>query len=105
MDLTAVAASLRAESHDSVSGHRQIALVRRGPVSLILFLFEQEGVLKEHRTEGQVTIQVLSGRLEITVNGKNTTLGARELLSLAPGEPHSVRAIEPSEMLLSICLT
>jgi quercetin dioxygenase-like cupin family protein len=29
-------------------------------------------------------------------------LAAGELVSLAPGQPHSVRAIEPGEMLLTV---
>lgn len=101
-DLAAAAAALRAEPHDSVSGHRQVALVRRGPVSLILFAFEKDGVLKEHQAQGEVIIHVLRGRLTIAVGGSDTTLGAGELLALAPGQRHAVRAIEDSDMLLSI---
>lgn len=97
-------ARLRAEPHAATSGHRQVALVRRGPVSLILFLFETDGFLKEHRTEGEVTIHVLSGWLEVTVDGERTELAAGELLSLAPGRPHGLRALAPSEMLLTVCL-
>lgn len=97
------AAQLRAEPHASVVGHRQVALVKRGPFTLILFLFEPDGLLKEHRAEGEVSIQVLTGRLEVTVASAVYQLGAGELISLAPGQPHSVRGIEASEMLLTVC--
>ena len=59
-------ARLRAESHGSVAGHRQIAIVRHGPVTMILFAFKANGVLKEH-AEGVVTIQVLAGRFQVVV--------------------------------------
>lgn len=103
VNLSETAATLRGEPHAAVSGHRQVAVVRHGPLSLILFAFDADGFIKEHRTEGEVTIQVLRGRIAITVDGDEFVLGGGELLSLAPGQPHAVRALEVSDMLLSIC--
>ncbi len=103
IDLAEATARLRAETHASVSGHRQVALVRHGPVSLILFAFEPDGFLKEHQTEGEVTIHVLSGTLEVTHGAEATKVGPGVLVSLAPGQPHAVRALEASSMLLTIC--
>jgi len=103
IDLTEAAERLRAEPHASVAGHRQLALVRRGPFSLILFAFEADGFLKEHKAEGDVIIQVLAGRLEVTVAGDVVSIGRGELVSLAPGQSHAVLALEASDMLLSIC--
>lgn len=103
IELNGALERLRAEPHAAVAGHRQVALVRRGPVSLILFDFEPGGYLKEHRTEGEVTIHVLSGRLAVTVGAEVTSVGAGELIALAPGQEHAVRALEASEMLLTVC--
>jgi quercetin dioxygenase-like cupin family protein len=105
IDLRQAAALLRAEPHAPNAGHRQVALVRRGPFSLILFLFELGGVLKEHQTEGEVTIHVLSGRLEVSAAGEPHEVDAGGLVALAPGEAHAVRALEASEMLLTVCRT
>lgn len=96
-------AQLRAEPHGPVSGHRQVTLVKRGPFTLMLFLFDPGGFLKEHSAEGEVSIQVLSGRLEVTVDSHEYRLGAGELISIAPGRPHAVRAPHASEMLLTVC--
>lgn len=103
IDLVEAAASLRAEPHAPVGGHRQIVLVRRGPVSLILFAFEPHGLLKEHRADGEVVIQTLTGRLEVTAGGDVIALEAGQALSLAPGQAHSVGAAEASDMLLTVC--
>ncbi len=103
IDLAAAAAQLRSEAHPSVAGHRQVALVKQGPFSLILFLFEADGHLKEHRTEGEVTIHVLSGRLAVTTGAESVELGPGGLIALAPGQSHSVRALAASEMLLTVC--
>lgn len=102
IDLASLAADLRAEPHAPVSGHRQIAVVREGPVTVIFFLFDADGHLKEHRTEGEVTIHVLSGRLEIGVDDERHELTAGQLLALAPSVAHSVRALAESQMLLTV---
>ena len=47
IDLTAAVTGLRAETHHAIAGHRQIALGRDGPVTLLLFVFESGGFLKE----------------------------------------------------------
>lgn len=96
-------AQLQNEPHAATAGHRQVALVRRGPVTLLLFQFALDGHLKEHRTDGEVTIHVLAGQLEVTVDGAAVPVAAGELLSLAPGLSHAVRALAPSEMLLTVC--
>jgi len=103
VDLADALAQLRDEPHPATAGHRQVALVRRGPVALILFRFETDGFLKEHRTDGEVTIHVLAGQLEVTVDGEAVPVAAGELLSLAPGLAHAVRALAPSQMLLTVC--
>jgi quercetin dioxygenase-like cupin family protein len=102
VDLAAAAAGLRSEPHAPVSGHRQIAVVRHGPVTIIQFVFDTGGLLKEHRAEGVVTIHVLSGRLKIVADEESRDVGQGELMALAPGVPHSVLALAPSEMLLTV---
>ena len=102
VDLAAAAAGLKAEAHASVSGHRQIAVVRHGPVTIIQFVFDEGGLLKEHRAEGVVTIHVLSGRLQVVVDEESRAVGQGELMALAPGVPHSLLALAPSEMLLTV---
>jgi quercetin dioxygenase-like cupin family protein len=103
IDLIGAAAQLRAEPHLATHGHRQAAIVRHGPLSMILFAFESGGLLKEHRTDGEVVIQVLTGEIEVVVGAVATVMRRGELLAVAAAEPHSVRAIEASDMLLTVC--
>ena len=102
MDLAAAAAKLRAEPHAPVSGHRQIVLMRHGPVTVILLVFDAGGLLKEHQADGVLTIQVLSGRLQIVVDEEAHEMASGALMELAPGLPHSVLALAPSELLLTV---
>lgn len=97
------AVQLRAEVHAARNGHKQIALARNGPLSILLFVFERDGLLKAHRADGEVIIQVMSGELEVTLDAGPQIVSRGELLTIAAGATHSVRANEASEMLLTIC--
>ena len=102
VDLAAAAAELRAEPHAPVAGHRQIAVVRHGPVTIIQFVFDEGGLLKQHRADGVVTIHVLEGRLKVIVEDEAREIGRDEIMALAPGVMHSVLALTPSDMLLTV---
>lgn len=102
VDLTETAAALRNEAHDSVAGHRQIAVYRHGPVTLVSFVFEPEGILKEHSTDGVVTILALSGHIRVIAEEQAYDLTAGRLLALDPNVPHTVMAVKASEMLLTV---
>jgi quercetin dioxygenase-like cupin family protein len=102
IDLPQTAVALRHESHSAVAGHRQIAVFRQGPVSLLSFVFEPNGSLKEHKTDGVITILVLSGQLQVLAEGQSHDLTAGRLLALGPNVPHTVLALTSTEMLLTI---
>ena len=100
-DLTEAAARLRAEPHEPVNGHRQVALYRHGPVTVLLFLMESNATL-EYEAPGLVTIHALKGELNIDVQGENHALKAGQLLTLDPGAAHTVRASGSAEMLVTV---
>lgn len=60
-------------------------------------------MLPEHRADGEVTIHALAGSLSVVADGQEVRIGSGDLISLAPGQPHSVRALDESDMLLTIC--
>lgn len=103
-DLKDELAKLRAESHSSQSGHRQITLSHRAPVTQVLFSFDAGGELAEHAASGLVRIHVLEGQIAVQAAGQSYELGANMLLVLAPQVRHSLRAVEASAMLLTVHL-
>ena len=103
-DLLAEAAKLEGEDGGSHSGHRQVTLYKHEQATVALFRFERNGSLPKHKAPGTVFIQVLEGNIEFDVEGSVKTVAAGGLLALAPGARHDVRALEPSVMLLTVCL-
>ncbi len=101
-DLKAALQELRAEDHPARDGHRQVTIFQQSPVTHVLFAFDANGELREHRTHGLVTIHCLEGALSVGAEGGMYTLQAGQLLILRPDVPHDVRAAEASAMLLTV---
>lgn len=103
LNLPDLAGALRSESHPAKGGHRQTGLIHRGPLRLLLFTFEADGRLPEHRAPGHVVIHCLRGELAVDAGGTSHPLGAGGVLVVDPDVPHSVHATSDSEMLLTVC--
>jgi quercetin dioxygenase-like cupin family protein len=104
LNLPDLARALHAEPHPAKSGHRQVGLIHRGPLRLLLFTFEAEGRLPEHRASGQVVIHCLRGELAVEAGDAQHRLRSGEALVFEPDVPHSVKAVAESEMLLTVCI-
>jgi len=103
-DLGSALLDLRAESHQSQHGHRHVTIFHRKPVTQALFAFEPGGELADHAAGGLVTIHVLEGCLKVQAAEEVFELTAGRMMVLSPGVRHSVRADEPSAMLLTVHL-
>jgi quercetin dioxygenase-like cupin family protein len=60
--------------------------------------------LPSHKVPGELTIQCLEGALDVAVEGRSQVLRAGQLLYLAGGVPHAVRALEDASALVTIAL-
>ena len=103
IDLVAAAQWLRHEPHAAVAGHRQIALIRSGRLTQVLFVFERGGYLKDHQADGVMTLQVLKGWLRVMTAGGEQELAPGRLLVVTPRSHLAIQAQVPAEMLLTVC--
>jgi quercetin dioxygenase-like cupin family protein len=71
-------------------------------VRVVLFGFDQGQELTEHTAAMPVLLQVLSGRLSITADGRTEELVPGGLMHLAARVPHAVYAHEPSTLMLTM---
>jgi len=61
----------------------------------------QEGEeMRDHRVHERAIVEVVSGRLEVTVDGDSVECDAGTLLTFEPGETRSVRALTPARIVL-----
>jgi quercetin dioxygenase-like cupin family protein len=103
-NLDAEAEKLHAEPLIPRGGHRQITLFRAGGVAIVLFEFGPNGFLKDHKADGIVTVQVLSGEIVMTTAKDTYVMPSGSLLALAPNVEHDVRSPIASRMLLTVRL-
>ncbi len=60
--------------------------------------------IAEHKAPGEITVLCLEGRVVFTSQGDPKELIAGDFLYLSAAEPHAVRAIEDSSVLVTILL-
>jgi len=103
-NLAAMAGMLWREDHPAADGHRQLTLYHKDELTLVLFDFEAGSMLADHEADGYVTIQTISGELEVSTPAATRHLPPGSLLVLVPGVRHDVTARVASQMLLTVYL-
>jgi quercetin dioxygenase-like cupin family protein len=61
--------------------------------------------LKEHTAPGDVLLYFVEGQAEVTLPGSVQVAGAGSMLHIPARLPHSVRAVTPVKMLLTLLPT
>ena len=83
---------------------RTHTLVKTDALELIRLVLPRGKEIAEHTAPGPITVHCLEGRVAFTTMGKEVELQPGTLLHLAAKEPHAVRAMEDSSVLLTIVL-
>ena len=86
-----------------ISGSRNsVTLVKTANLSIVLTALHKNATLCGHEVGGPITLQVLSGTIDFGVSGQPQTLEAGKVIALDKAIPHEIRALEDSELLLTI---
>lgn len=96
IDIRPLAAGLR----DAVT----TTLVKTDQLEVIRLVLPAGKEIAEHRAPGEITVQGLEGTVEFQAHGQTRTLQAGQMLHLASREPHAVKAVEDSSILVTILL-
>lgn len=83
---------------------RSETLVRDDHIEVVQMVLEAGKYLKEHIASGSMIIQILKGKVDFEAHGKSQCMEPGHLMFLRDSEPHAVKAIESSVLLLSIFL-
>ncbi len=101
LDLPAEVSRLRAETTWN-TGQNAKTLIKYDTFRVVLVALQAGKTLPEHRTEGRISVHVLSGHVEVKADGRTFSLRAGSLLALDHNLPHDVRALQESSVLLTI---
>ncbi len=78
------------------------AIVKTDDMELIRIVLPAGKGIPNHKVPGSITVQCISGKIAIIAMGVTQKLNYNQLLHLMPGEPHSLKAVEDSVVLLTI---
>jgi quercetin dioxygenase-like cupin family protein len=84
------------------SGHTAKTLVKYADFRVVLVAIHAGGRLAEHRTEGRISVQTLSGHVRFRAGEQTIEMPAGHLLTLERGISHDVEGITESAFLLTI---
>jgi quercetin dioxygenase-like cupin family protein len=89
---------------DDIANFTSIALAKTEHMELIRLIVPKDKPMPEHRVEGEVTLLCLEGEIVVDAHGKSVVLQPNEMLYLAGGEPHGIRANADGVVLMTILL-
>jgi quercetin dioxygenase-like cupin family protein len=100
-DLLAEVHRLKAEATWS-TGQNARTLVKYDDLRVVLTTLQSGARMPEHQTDGRLSVQVLSGHIQVRASGRTFNLRAGGLLALDRGIRHDVTAVEESAFLLTL---
>ncbi len=71
-------------------------------IRVVGFAFDEGQELTEHTATVPVIVQVVSGRFAFSATEGEWEIGPASWIHMVADEPHSVRALEPSRLLLTL---
>lgn len=101
-DLVAEAESLRHTAPWSTRGHCAKTLLKQADLRIVLIVMRAGARLQEHDTDHRISVQTLTGAVQLGVAGQIVDLPAGHLLVLEETIPHDVVAREDSAFLLTM---
>ena len=88
----------------ALASSKTMTLAKTADLELIRLVLSAGKEVPTHKAPGEITVQCLEGRVAFTAAGKTQELTAGQLLYLAAGEPHAVKVIEDSSLLVTLLL-
>jgi len=71
-------------------------------LNVTVFGFDKGEGLTEHTANRAAVVQVLSGQLQFNVEGESIDLAPGQWLYMTQGAPHTLEALEPTIMILTL---
>ncbi|MHB8652945.1 MAG: cupin domain-containing protein [Terriglobia bacterium] len=101
-DLANETDQLRREDPWKTTSRNAKTLVKYADLRIVLIAMKSGTRMEGHKADGSISIQGLTGNLQLHLAGQTVEIPAGRLLTLERGLPHDVEAMEDSSFLLTI---
>jgi quercetin dioxygenase-like cupin family protein len=88
----------------SFTDERTTALFKTEDLEVMRLVLPVGKSLPPHKVAGEITIQCIEGRIDVTLDGVSNPLETGQLIYLARNVVHGVVAIEDASVLVTIAL-
>ena len=103
-DLAKEDATLRAQAAAAKSGRAAKTLVKEGRLRVTLIALRKGTALGAHAVQGDVTIQVLRGALELRIDDRPLRAARGAAVALQAGVRHDARATRDAAILITAAM-
>lgn len=104
MDLNKFIAQLKQETTWAESDHNSITIFKSDNVTIVLIGMHENAEFKKHTAKGSIHVQVLDGKIDLSVEQQTVSLEKGQMIALQAQIPHSVLALNESFFLLTMVL-
>jgi quercetin dioxygenase-like cupin family protein len=88
----------------ALPSEKSVALFKSEQLEVIRLVLLAGKSMPPHKVAGEITIQCIEGRIDVTVGGQSQVLQAGQLLFLAGEVAHGVVALEDASALVTFVL-
>ncbi|MCL6493676.1 MAG: cupin domain-containing protein [Ignavibacterium sp.] len=79
-------------------------IIKKPNGNLTLFAFDKDESLTEHTSPYEALVQIVEGRMTITIGGQPYDVEEGEIILLPPNISHGLIALEKTKMLLTMIM-
>lgn len=102
IDLNKFISQVKSETTWQDSDRNSITVFKSEKKTIVLVGMHAGATMDKHISEGEITIEVLAGRINFESSEKTISLGQGNMIALQAGIEHSVTAGEESFFLLTL---
>ena len=101
IDLEKYSQQLTDEDAWKKNGRNGITVLKTSGFTMVLVWLHNNTELIDNNIDGHITIQVIEGAVECTIETGTLQLKKQQIISIHPGIVHSIRAVEKSLLLIT----
>jgi len=100
MDLAKYSHQLKHEEAWQKNDRNSITIFKTREFTMVLCWLREEALIMDNLVGGHVTIQVIEGTIDFSVETSTTEMTQKQMITIHPGIMHTIRAVSNSLILI-----